>query len=414
MSCAGLRAWFASAGRLERLAVLVWGGVLLFVCVRVFITPATKTVYPIFSASARLWWSGIDTYEPGRPLDVQTGYRYSPACSIAFTPFAIFPDSIGGVLWRLFNVAALLGALAWFARVCLPTRFTGQVYAGLTLLVLPLGLQSINNGQANLLVIALMLGTVAAVGQERWNLASTLLAGAFILKLYPLALGMVLIALYPRRLGWRIPLAVALSLAVPFLFQRPAYVLEQYRLWFGVLQNDERGENLDHMYRDVWLLIYLCDLPISRHVYLLVQMAGGALVALVSWRRQRAGWPTGPLLTATLALTVTWMMLLGPATESSSFILLAPSFAWSLLDAVVHRAHGPRRLLLAASAICFVLAVTLGGFSFTVKIHALGVHVWASLLYFAYLLCEPEAQSEGYGSPSLCAPGSQSSVHRAA
>lgn len=384
-----LRSWWASAGRIERIAVVIWCAVLLFVCGRVFLMPAAKTVYPIFSASARLWWSGIDTYEPGRPVGVQMGYRYGPTCSVAFTPFAIFPDSIGGVLWRIFNVAALLGSLWWFCRAVLPIQLTREAFAGLTLLVLPMALQSINNGQANLVVIASMLGCVAAVAQARWNLAGVLLAGAFVLKLYPLALGMVLMALYPRRLAWRIPLFAVLGLVIPFLLQHPAYVIDQYRDWVTVLQHDERGNNLGHMYRDVWLLIYLCDLPINRQMYVLLQLAGGALVAWTCWRRQQAGWPMRNLLTSTMALTATWMMLLGPATESSSFILFAPSFGWSVLEALLAPRSGPRRVLLWSSCLCFVLAVVLGGFANTVVVHAVGVHVWGSLLYFVYLLSEP-------------------------
>jgi hypothetical protein len=388
LNIAALRSWLGSASYLEKIAIIVWSMVVLFVSVRAFMTPATKTVYPIFSASARLWWSGIDTYEPGRPTDVQNGYRYGPTCSVAFTPFAIFPDAVGGVLWRLFNVATLLGALGWFARAVLPTKLTGGLYAGLALLILPMGLQSINNGQANLVVIACMLGAIAAVAQERWNLASALLAAAFVMKLYPLALGMILIVLYPRRLAWRIPLAAGVSLLIAFLFQHPDYVIDQYVKWIVVLQHEKRRE-LDGMYRDLWLLIYLYDLPISRAGYLLIQIAGGALVAFVCWRRQRAGWPTAALLTATLALTTAWMMLLGPATESSSFILLAPSFAWSVLEALQEPAPGRRRLLLWGSCVCFVLAIALGGFMATVRIHSLGVHVWGSIFYFAYLLTEP-------------------------
>jgi Glycosyltransferase family 87 len=388
LNLAALHSWFGTSGRLERTAIIVWCAVLLVVSVRVFVSPDTKTVYPIFSASARLWWAGIDTYEPGRPTDVQNGYRYAPTCSAAFTPFAVFPDSVGGILWRLFNVGALLGALGWFARSVLPMKLTTRHYAGLALLILPMGLQSISNGQANLVVIACMIGGIAAVAQERWNLASALLAGAFVLKLYPLALGMILMLLYPRRLAWRIPLAAVLSLLAAFLFQHPAYVIDQYQKWIVVLQHDERGP-MENMYRDLWLLIYLYGLPISREAYLLGQAAGGALVAFVCWRRQRLGWPTPALLTSTLALATAWMMLLGPATESSSFILLAPSFGWSILQAIMEPPRDRRRLLLWGSIACFAAAIFLGAFMATVRVHSLGVHVWGSLFYFVYLLTEP-------------------------
>ncbi len=215
LNIALFRSGFRWDAHLERIAIITWSAVFLVVSVRMFIEPDNKTVYPIFSASARLWWSGIDTYEPGRPADVQNGYRYGPTFAIAVTPFAIFPDAVGGVVWRLFNLAALLGALGWFARAVLPAKLTTRLYAGLLLLVLPLALTSINNGQANLVVIACMIGAVAAVAQERWNLATALLTAAFVMKLYPLALGMMLMLLYPRRLAWRIPLAALASFLLP-------------------------------------------------------------------------------------------------------------------------------------------------------------------------------------------------------
>src|SRR4051794_14758144 len=116
LAIADLRTAFAARTGWERAAIAVWCAILLFVCVRVYLQPAAKTVYPIFSASGRFWWTGAELYEPYRSADVQDGWRYAPTCAILFTPFAVFPDAIGGGLWRLFSVLALLGALAWFAR----------------------------------------------------------------------------------------------------------------------------------------------------------------------------------------------------------------------------------------------------------------------------------------------------------
>ena len=388
MGFADLRSWFDSRTRWEQAALITWSALLLFVGVRVFVSPEAKTVYPIFSASGRFWWTGTDLYEPHRPTNVQDGYRYSPTCAILFTPFALFPDALGGVLWRLFSAAALLGGLAWFARSLLSVP--AKSFAWLALLVIPLALQSINNGQANIVVIACMLAAVACVKLKRWNLASILIALAFGCKLYPLALGMILILLYPRPLAWRIPVACLAILLLPFLCQHPAYVVDQYEKWIALLRSEDRADiDVKHMYRDLWLLIHLYGIPISRQAYLILQMASGAGVALWCWHRQRAGWPPAMLLTSTLALTMAWTMLLGPATESSSFALLAPSLAWSVvaeLEAVDGRA---RRGLLWVTCILFGVAVLVGGLTPRWRIHEAGVHVWASLGYFTYLLTEP-------------------------
>jgi alpha-1,2-mannosyltransferase len=395
LTIAPLRNWWNARTAWEKAALAIWIAILLFVSVRVYLAPAAKTVYPIFSASGRFWWAATDLYEPGRPTTVQPGYRYSPTFAILMAPFAYFPDEVGGVLWRLFSTAALLGSLLWLARTVLPRPLTRDQLACLFLCCVPFSLQSVNNGQANILVIASLLGTVAAVKQERWNLAGILLAVAFICKLYPIALGMILVLLYPRRLGWRVPCFAMVSLWLPFLLQNPVYVLDQYESWFALLQRDDRSAiDIEQGYRDLWQLIRLYHLPIARTWYVLLQAASGAGIALLCWFRQRRGWTEKDLLTSTLALACAWMMLLGPATESSSFALLAPSFAWSVVAAWQDRTWNLRHSLLIASVIFFVLAVTLGGFSSAVKIHAFGVHSWGSLLYFVYLLSESRPSVE--------------------
>jgi alpha-1,2-mannosyltransferase len=404
-----LRNWLDSRTRWEKTALFFWTVIVVFVSVRVFMAPEAKTVYPIFSSSGWLWWKGDDLYEPHRPKTVQDGFRYSPTFAILMAPFAVLPDYLGGVAWRLVSAGALLASLFWLARRVLPIKLTADQFAWLLLLSLPLSLQSVNNGQANVLVIACMIASVAAVNTQRWNFASLLITLAFICKVYPLALGMLLMVLYPRQLLLRIPLGIAASLLAPFLCQDPQYVVDQYGKWFALLRADDRSWiPLDQTYRDFWLLVrlYVPNLTLEqrsifRAVYMVVQVLAGAGIAAMCWRRQRAGWSAKPLLTATLGLAVAWMMLLGPATESSSFALLAPSLAWSVVHAMQTPSRSARRGLLWISCVLFTAAVLLGGFSNAVKIHALGVHSWASLLYFSYLLTEarPPASAEIEAAP---------------
>jgi hypothetical protein len=149
------------------------------------------------------------------------------------------------------------------------------------------------------------------------------------------------------------------------------------------------------MHRDLWLLIDLYGVPISRRLYTVLQILGGLGVAALCWHRQRQGWPRQALLTSTLGLAVAWMMVLGPVVESSTFLLLAPSLAFSVLAAVHERRWNWRTWLLAGSAGLFILAALLGGIANTARLHVIGLHPWASLLYFAYLGTETEpAQAE--------------------
>lgn len=383
--------WIQSRTRWDRVAILIWIAVLLFISVRVLFTPYAKTVYPMYSGPARLWWQGAEMYEPHcSPEGI--GYRYSPTFAILMTPFAHLPDGIGGVLWRIVSAVALLASLRWFARRVLPDSLDADGRAWLLLLTLPLCLQSIDNGQANLLVVAALLGAVAAVQVRRWNVASLLLALTFLCKLYPVCVGFVIVLFYPRQLAWRLALAMIGALALPFLFQEPSYVLVQYRHWLDCLRLDNReAVPLNHMCRDLWLLIHLYGLPIPRGVYMLAQALGGIAVAAICWMRWRAGWPERAILTSTLALVAVWMMLLGPATESASYALLAPSFAWALVESL--SARNPRHGLLWISALVFAVAVASGVTLETVRLHYYGIHVYGAIFYAIYLLTEPRPSS---------------------
>jgi len=386
--------WFIRRTRWEQLAIFVWAGLLLFVTVRVYFAPTLKTVYPIYSSSCQLWWDGEELYDPYRPADVPDGFRYAPSFAILITPFAFLPDYLGGILWRLAGAAALLASLGWLARSVLPGPLQAKHYAWLFLLAIPVSMQSVNNGQVNTHVAACMLAMMAAVIEKRWTLACIVLAIAFICKAYPLTLGMVLILLYPRQLSWRVPLAIAASLLMPFLFQHPAYVSDQYVKWISNLRAEDRSNiPLEHMYRDLWLLFHLYGIPISRGVYLLIQASVGVGIAVLCWQRQRTGWSERALLTYTLTLVSAWMMLLGPSTESSSFALLAPSLAWSIVEALREQRWTLRSGLLAGACAMFLIAISLSSFRRTVRISEFGVHSWASLLYMLYVLTQSSPSS---------------------
>jgi hypothetical protein len=381
--------WMRARTTAEQAALCVWGVILLVVSVRVLVSPASRTTYPIFSSSARLWWQGEELYFPYRPETVQSGYRYSPAFAILMIPFGLLPDGPGGALWRCGSVLALLAALGWWARAVLPRAVSRDQLALLALLIMPMALPSVNNGQANVLVTGLMLASIAAVAERRWNLASLLLGVAFACKIYPLALGLVLAVLYPRRLAARLLLVIAAVFALPWLCQAPAYVLDQYSKWLRLLTADDRSKfNPDGAYRDLWLLIKVFAVPITYNAYHLLQVAGGAVVAGVCWYRQRRGWPEEALLTSALALTTGWMLLLGPAPESCTFILLAPSLAWAGLAWLTPPQPRLGLLLILASSTLYLLAFTASWLPVATAIHSKGLHPWATLLWMIYLLQE--------------------------
>jgi hypothetical protein len=310
------------------LACAVWGAVLLILTVRAGIAPRIHSVYPIYERAGHAWLAGADLFEPaGEP------FRYSPLAAALFAPISVLPTAVGGLLWRGVNVVAYLAALGWCSAVIWPTRLTGARRGTWFLLVLPLSLGSLSNGQSNVLVLALMLIAVSGVRQSRWNLASACLALACLFKAYPLALGLLLVAYHPRRLALRFGVALAAGLALPFLLQGPGYVLDQYRGWIGHLGANDRHLLLPHLwYRDLRLLGTVTGVDISYQHYQVIQLLAGGGMALFCLSGIRGAWSPRWSLSLVLGLSCCWMTVLGPATESATYILLAPVAAWLLVE----------------------------------------------------------------------------------
>src|SRR5207302_29864 len=104
-----------------------------------------------------------------------------------------------------------------------------------------------------------LLAALAAVGSGRWNFAAAGLGLATFFKVYPLAVGLLLAAVYPRKFGVRLFLALAAGALLPFLLQRPGYVSGQYAAWWEVLRTEDRNDlPLILCYRDLCLLCRVC------------------------------------------------------------------------------------------------------------------------------------------------------------
>ena len=337
-------------------------------CVRAFLFPTSHTVYQNYANAGRCWLHGSDAYdlardEQGAAVARMSGYRYAPLASAAFVPFSLLPDAWGGLLWRLANYSCFFWAFAWFIREVLPgaESLGEKAKACLWLLILPLSLGSMNNGQANVLLMGLLLAAGAAVVKERWNLTAVLLACACLLKIYPLAVALLLVLVYSRQLRWRFLLALAVGLALPFGLQHPGYVLEQYGNWLQLLMTDDRRDfALTQGYRDFYLLTRFFGAPMSPRLYLAVQLLAAAGVAGVCLLGRLANWPKKHLVQTTLALGCCWMSVLGPSTESSTFILLAPALAWALVEA-----FQPGRPMWSRAALVLVMAMFMATFTAT-------------------------------------------------
>jgi hypothetical protein len=186
----------------------------------------------------------------------------------------------------------------------------------------------------------LLLGGTAAVQLGRWNLAAGCVALTVLFKIYPIALGLLFTLLFPRKFGTRFLLALLVGLVLPFVLQNPEYVARQYGHWWALMMADNRHERpvSDLCSRDLWLLIRLAHIPMTFLGYRIIQLILAGVVGVLCLAGRWAGWPQGQLLTRSFSLGCCWMVLCGPATESCTYILVAPILAWAVLESLIdHR-----------------------------------------------------------------------------
>jgi hypothetical protein len=192
---------------------------------------------------------------------------------------------------------------------------------------------------------------------------------------------MLLVAIYPMRLGPRFAIALFLGAALPFLAQSPGYVFGEYRTWFYLMAMDDRFIGGRTSYRDLALLLQNVQVPITRGQFLIFGAATGAVAAaLCLIARWRLRWSDERLVPLAYALATFWMLLCGPATESATYVLLAPLAAWLVIDAVHGRMSMPCRVLVVAGgtlvhAALFSSLFPVGGF-----VHDLGFQPLGNLM----------------------------------
>jgi len=178
------------------------------------------------------------------------------------------------------------------------------------------------------------------VSRERWGLAAACAALAAFFKVYPICLGLLLASMYPRRFLPRFLVALGIMLLVPFLFQSPAFVARQYGIWFEYLRTEDRSQgSLHHTYVNLQLLFRVWLVPISSDGYRAVELGTAIVLALMGVASRWLGSDRRLLLCFTFDVACCWMTAFGPATESATYILLAPALAWA-----VFRSRQPGRL----------------------------------------------------------------------
>jgi Glycosyltransferase family 87 len=364
---------------LNLVTIGIWAAVLLAVWIRIGLLSHSHDVFQTYVDAGRKWTAGQPLYSYTR------GFVYSPLVAAFFALFSWLPVSFGSVLWRQLTAAIFIWAIFWWLQAEINRRIPKSSYWLVFLLILPLSLGNFNNGQVNPMIIGLLMIAILAAHEERWTLSAVALGFSTYLKIYPLSVGLLLVLLYPRQLGWRLVLTLVLMGAFSFILQRPSYVLEQYQRWFNTRAADDRRLNMDIAPRDFAMLLQLLHVHLNASAVLLLQMLAGAGAAAICVAGRLLKWSEPRLLTCVFTIGTCWMLLFGPATEDATYAMIAPPLAFALVQAFHQNTAWWMRILVCASFAFLLLGLILNSF-FGLKKTALlmSVQPFGALLFAGY------------------------------
>jgi hypothetical protein len=357
----------------------LWILVLLGICIRIGFAPHTHDVFGTYLDAGRRWLAGDSLYTYTR------GFVYSPLVAAFFSLFSWLPVSIGSTLWRLLNAALFVGAVFWWLHTSLSDRISKKLHWLVFLLILPLSLGNFNNGQVNPMIIGLLIIAILSAHDERWMLSALAIGFAAYLKIYPLSVGLLLVLLYPRKLGWRLALVLIVMGGLPFLFQHPPYVLEQYQRWFRTRAADDRRMNMDIAPRDFAMILRFLHISLNSILLTSLQMLAAVAAAAVCLYGRLQKWTSERLAVWVLSAGTCWMLLFGPSTEDATYVMIAPALACSLVEAFTQNVSVQMRILICAAFAFLLVGLILNSFFGLKKTPALmSVQPFGAVLFVVY------------------------------
>lgn len=361
-------------GLLDIIAWVIWLALFAGVSLRVAHQPERNNLVPTYRTAGEHWICSQPLYQGER------GFIYSPPVAAAMVPLALLPQLAADMLWRFLSLGAFLAALYRWKNSGLSPQ-SGWPLA--LVLLAPLILGNLNNGQANLLVIALLIAAVAAIRRDCWTTAAVCFVLPAYLKIYPAVVGLLFILLYPRQLGWRTLIAGVIIALLAFLFQRPSYVAAQYHLWVTArFQEDRSLWDAMNTPQDFRRLLMFTNM--SKPAYHVIQAASALVVASLAIEGRRLRWSAERLLVPLFSLACAWMVLFGPATESSTYVLLAPALVFALISAFTNFVPNWMRFGIILILSCHFMALAI--ISFTPWRHSpiVLIQPFGALLFFVY------------------------------
>ncbi len=278
------------------------------------------------------------------------GFLYPPQFVMAYAPFAWIPQPWGDLAWRAVGMALFVAGMIKWSSLLPGGR--ERLVLHLSAPALLLSLSSLRIGQATLPMTGLMLLGAAALAERRWNAAAAWLGVSLLVKPLSIVLVLLTVAAYRPMRGRMVGVVVGL-LVLPFLFNAPLYVIDQYRGFWKMLGPAEQTGSADP-FAHLFGMLQVWGLNVAAPVQRVARLAAALLVLVVCLRvrftsgsRETAFW--------LYVGAAVYLMLFNPRSENSTYCILGPVLGICYAEALVVRKH------LRTAAFLLILSILTAG-----------------------------------------------------
>lgn len=327
------------------LSFILW---LIYFFVIVFIicfSQHPRTVTPNYYHAALHWIAGENLYD-----GTGTGFIYLPQAAILYIPLALLPFKLSEILWRL--IAFLLLILSSYHFFALPWKIKSrELFFTFTLIAIPLGFDSLRNGQFNIVLIAMMLLTCVSLHQNKPWLSSFYLVLGFAFKPTMIVFLLLIWPLFYRLYG-RLLVVFIVFLLLPFATQHIHYVLNQYSAAKqSLLVSFHLGENSTEWSQFFSMIAQMGFGWINSQTQFFVRLAM-ALFVFILGIKARFKLSEPKIFLWLYSFASCYLLLWNPRTENNDYIILAPVLSYFLIVSWKYKAYFAHILLILT---CFAI-----------------------------------------------------------
>lgn len=319
----------ASSADFVRAGWLVWLVLAAAISIAVVVSVHNgreRSVTPAYRTAVENWFAG----EPLYNMDGH-GFLYLPQAALVFAPWAVLPHLATELLWRWSIMGVLAVGLFRLVRLL---DGDGRWFLASSIAATTLAYGCARNGQSTLMITGLMLFATVDLSQRQWWRATILLSLAFAFK--PLAIVMILLvtALY-RPMSWRMIIGLAVVAVVPFVTQRPDYVMTQYRDCLRSLQiTFDVGEREN--WAQLFSMLKVAGLEIPSLVRTAIRLAAAVGTLGICWHACRH-LSAQRSVYYLFSLAACYVMLFNSRTEGNTYAMVGPVYGLLLAEAMFVR-----------------------------------------------------------------------------